>query len=346
MLRRLKLTLLAASERVGLSSLVARSPWRRARLLILGYHGVALRDEATWNGELFLTEATLRRRFELLRDAGANVLSLEDGLRHLRAGTLPPRSVVLTFDDGFADFSRLAYPLLQEFGFHATLYLTTHYVERNYPVFTVMLRYLLWSGRDRPLSLAGISASNEIAVLSTPHGSRTADESIRAHAEAEQLSTLARDALLVEVAHRLGIDFEELRAGRVLSLLTSGEVASLDPSVVSVHLHTHRHRVPVDRQLFVAECADNAAAIERITPRWAGSKHFCYPSGVTNPRFLPWLRELGIESATTCISGLASRSTEPLMLPRLLDTMQLTDREFVAWLLGVGALLPRRAITR
>jgi peptidoglycan/xylan/chitin deacetylase (PgdA/CDA1 family) len=346
MLRRLKLTLLAASERTGLSSLVASSRWRRNRLLILGYHGVALRDEASWNGELFLTEATLRRRFELLRETGANVLSLEDALRRLHVGSLPPRSVVLTFDDGFADFSRLAYPLLQEFGFHATLYLTTHYVEQHYPVFTVMLRYLLWAGRSRQLSLSGISAGEDIAVLSTSQGFRLADESIRAYADAERLNSPAKDALLVEVAQRLGIDFEELRASRVLSLLTPGEVASLDPAVVSVHLHTHRHRVPVDRELFIAECEDNAAAIARLTPRWAGSRHFCYPSGVTNPRFLPWLRDLGIESATTCISGLASRSTEPLMLPRLLDTMQLTDTEFVAWLMGVGAILPSRALSR
>jgi peptidoglycan/xylan/chitin deacetylase (PgdA/CDA1 family) len=43
--------------------------------------------------------------------------------------TLPPRPVVLTFDDGFADFYSSALPTLQRHGFNATLYITTSFVE-------------------------------------------------------------------------------------------------------------------------------------------------------------------------------------------------------------------------
>jgi peptidoglycan/xylan/chitin deacetylase (PgdA/CDA1 family) len=42
---------------------------------------------------------------------------------------LPPRSVVLTFDDGFADFHDRALPVLQEYRFTATLYVATAFVE-------------------------------------------------------------------------------------------------------------------------------------------------------------------------------------------------------------------------
>jgi len=41
---------------------------------------------------------------------------------------LPERPIVLTFDDGFADFFTDALPILQQYGFPATLYVTTGFV--------------------------------------------------------------------------------------------------------------------------------------------------------------------------------------------------------------------------
>src|SRR2546426_384459 len=83
---------------------IAASAWRRRRLLILCYHGVSLQDEHEWNPELFVTPEFLRRRFEILRDGGYVVLPLGEAVLKLRRGTLPPRCVALTFDDGFYNF--------------------------------------------------------------------------------------------------------------------------------------------------------------------------------------------------------------------------------------------------
>lgn len=41
---------------------------------------------------------------------------------------LPTRPIVLTFDDGFADFFESAFPILQRYHFPATLYVTTAYM--------------------------------------------------------------------------------------------------------------------------------------------------------------------------------------------------------------------------
>ena len=108
--------------------------------------------------------------------------------------------------------------------------------------------------------------------------------------------------------------------------MSSSEVNAIARAGVQIELHTHRHRTPRDRDLFEREVRDNRERIREYT----GSEplHFCYPSGVTSPQFLPWLRECGVKSATTCNHGLSKPGCEPLMLPRFLDSSAVDDIDF------------------
>lgn len=49
-------------------------------------------------------------------------------MRTQSAAALPERPIVLTFDDGFADFYHEALPVLQRYGFQATLYVATAFI--------------------------------------------------------------------------------------------------------------------------------------------------------------------------------------------------------------------------
>jgi peptidoglycan/xylan/chitin deacetylase (PgdA/CDA1 family) len=89
------------------------------------YHEIA--DAAATASELAVSPDAFADQLGLLRDAGFNAITagelaaiLTDG-----AGELPERPVVLTFDDGYADFYSQGLPLLKRNGFTGTIFVTT-----------------------------------------------------------------------------------------------------------------------------------------------------------------------------------------------------------------------------
>ncbi|MCL6621010.1 MAG: polysaccharide deacetylase family protein [Syntrophobacterales bacterium] len=67
----------------------------------------------------------------LLAREGFRSLSLPEFIAAARGlGPLPPRAVLLTFDDGYADFYQVAWPLARKYGMTLTLFLTTGFVGR------------------------------------------------------------------------------------------------------------------------------------------------------------------------------------------------------------------------
>jgi peptidoglycan/xylan/chitin deacetylase (PgdA/CDA1 family) len=338
--RTLRRALLASARTLGVAGAVANSRWRRARLLILAYHGVSQDDEHLWNPELFVTPSFLRARFELIRGLGCAVLPLDLAVRQLYQGTLPPRAVVLTFDDGGADFARRVVPILQEFEFPATVYVSTYYAQRGGPVFDPMLRYLLWCARGHSIDGSALTANGGALDLTTPAGRDDAVRRIEAFLV--DASADAKDAALRLLANRGGLAYDRILAHRILHLMTSGELAALPRHLVDVQLHTHRHRSPDDRDEFAYEVAQNREHLRAMGIAADRLTHFCYPSGIVKREYPGWLRDLGVRTATTCQTGLARRDDDPLLLPRLIDTPLLTTLEFESWLRGVGAALSRR----
>jgi peptidoglycan/xylan/chitin deacetylase (PgdA/CDA1 family) len=341
MLKQFKRAALSSLKTSGLFSVVRNSRWRSQRLLILAYHGISLDDEHEWDASLYMKSDLFRRRMQLLKNSSCAVLPLAEAIKSLYAGDLPERCVALTFDDGNYDFYKEAYPVLQEFGFPVTVYLTTFYSEYNKPVFDVLSSYLLWKGRRERLDFKGITGEMLQVDLSDEAARSQAVDGLRTFARVNKLSAEEKDSLLAVVAKQLKIDYDALSARRLLHILSPEEVRTLSAKGVDIQLHTHRHRTPLNRSLFLREIEDNRKSIEAMTGASSPS-HFCYPSGVYDEAFLPWLEEARVVSATTCDTGFASRQSNPLLLPRLLDVSGLSDIEFEGWLTGVSAALPRR----
>jgi peptidoglycan/xylan/chitin deacetylase (PgdA/CDA1 family) len=342
MLKKFKQAALRSLKSAGVSTLVHNSRWRRQRLLILAYHGIALSDEHLFNGSQFISADLFRDRLELLRKSRCAVLPLGEAVERLYADDLPDRAVAITFDDGLSDFYRRAFPLIKEFDVPVTLYLTTFYSYYQRPVFDLMCSYLLWKGQSKVLDLKKFTGQDLRTGLRELDSREAALSKIHVFAREQKLSADEKDSFAASLAAHLDVDYAALLEQRTMHNLTPEEVVKLGAGGIDVQLHTHRHRTPDDRQLFLREIDDNRKRIREMTDR--NPTHFCYPSGAYDLKFLPWLREAGVVSATTCESGFASRSSNQLLLPRFLDNATLSPIEFESWLTGVSAALPQRRV--
>jgi len=333
--RRVKQLFLECLRDAGVFGHLASSEWRNRRLLILGYHGVSLEDEHEWDPSLYISPEGLEQRLEILRYHGCTVLPLIEGLERLYDGRLPRRAAVLTFDDGTYDFYARAFPILKAYGYPATVYLTTYYSYAGQPIFDVSVSYMLWKHRGKIINSAGLMPGFPPRLcLDTASGRARAVRAIHAFARAAKLGQAGKNECLRRLAVFLRFPLEEFTRRRCLQIMKPGEVSELASAGVDFQLHTHRHRVPLDEDLFAREIDDNRAAIASMTGRVP--RHFCYPSNVVDCEFLPWLTKLGVVSATTCEPGLASKTSHPLLLPRLVDGADVPAVEFASWISGVS----------
>ena len=204
-LRSAKLLTLNVGKSIGVFQVLSRSEWRKNHL-----------------ADPCVSRCFARRRTPLepgsLRQPGifshahagaerlrCNVLPLTEALQQLEDGTLPQCSVVLTFDDGASDFYHRAFPILREFGWPATVYLTSYYCNYNRPVFDTMCSYLLWKGRGREVDVQNLIDGVRSLDLRSASGIEAATVAIREFSRRERFTAKKKDALLTAIAERLSL---------------------------------------------------------------------------------------------------------------------------------------------
>jgi len=94
---------------------------------VLTYHSI---DDS---GSVISTAPTkFREQMNHLSKSGSRVITLEEIIRCIRHNQpFPSGAVAITFDDGFKNVYDVAYPILAEFGFQATVFLVPGFCGRN-----------------------------------------------------------------------------------------------------------------------------------------------------------------------------------------------------------------------
>jgi peptidoglycan/xylan/chitin deacetylase (PgdA/CDA1 family) len=125
-------------------------------IAILAYHSLDHSRSVLSTPPTIFTE-----QMKVLRDTGVRVVSLSELSDNSRRFSIDENGVVLTFDDGFRNVYEHALPVLQTYGFPATVFLVTDYCGKtnSWPGQTVTIEGepLLGWKEIQEMSRAGIS---------------------------------------------------------------------------------------------------------------------------------------------------------------------------------------------
>jgi peptidoglycan/xylan/chitin deacetylase (PgdA/CDA1 family) len=96
---------------------------------ILMYHSISDHRQWLW-GHLSCPVAVFEDHARALAEAGFHAISLQAIYDHAaRGAALPPRPIVLTFDDGYLDNWVYAAPILKRYGLTGTTFVSTDFVD-------------------------------------------------------------------------------------------------------------------------------------------------------------------------------------------------------------------------
>jgi len=294
---------LTCAARVAMSTPVA--PARCLSILL--YHRVLPEVDPLFPGEVHA--ARFDRQMALVARSFTH-LPLAEAVRRLADGTLPPRALSITFDDGYADNHDVALPILRRHGLSACFFVATGFLDGGRMWNDTVIECLRRTPHNR-LDLQDFGLG-ELPTGSTAER-RQAIEQLIGLIKYQDLA--ARHASLQSLVQRCAPvtlpDDLMLRSSQVQALRAAG---------MEVGAHTVHHPI-------LCRLADDAAEGEMASSRdrlrallGEDVTLFAYPNGRPDQdytaRHVALARKLGFDAAVSTAAGVSTAGADAFQLPR------------------------------
>jgi peptidoglycan/xylan/chitin deacetylase (PgdA/CDA1 family) len=305
---------------------------------VLTYHGVLPAEYKIVDPELdgnLVSADSFRRQLRFLKDQ-YNVISPEQFLLWSEAGhELPPRSVLLTCDDGLRNCLFEMLPILQEFEIKCLFFVTGASLSRAPTMLWYEELYLMF------LAVSETFSPELLALGLQIEASVSWQELIK---KFSQYDLNRRKTLLRKLRTQLGLSAQwdfQYREDRALSrrflVLNELELHRLAQAGMCIGAHTLSHPMLSQSSPEEAwsEISQNKNDLERVLGQkiWALAYPFGDSSSVTS-RELQMAKRAGYKAAFLNVGGTMGRQTPKFALPRIHITAAMSLAEFAAHISG------------
>lgn len=245
---------------------------------------------------------------------------------------LPPRPIIVTFDDGFEDNYRCAFPILRDLGVPATFFISTDYIGGETVFwFDAAVHWFVRATR----STVRIDALDTTLSLAPEVGGRRrqADAFLR---QLKGVPDAVRRAAIEQVRAQLAPDNDtELPLSRPLNWAQVREMAAGGMEFGS-HTVSHPLLTQVTPALLDAELAESKQELERQLGRPCNA--VSYPDGAVNPAVMRAAADAGYDFGVGYFPGINKyRRLDRFSLNRL-HIERYTTRPYFAAMLAAPAV--------
>ena len=234
-----------------------------------------------------------------VKQAGLDIVSLEEARSRITSGDTSNRFACFTLDDGYKDNLEYAYPVFSKHKAPFTIYVPSDYPDGK--------GELWWVGLEEVIASASeikFKTGNDTARLRcvTVEEKSTAFERIYNHYR--KLDTDAQQGLISGLCDAHGVDLDTLCRDLIMTWDEIRQLAS-DPLVtIGAHTVSHHALAKLPEQRARDEMKHGADRIEKELGAWP--EHFSYPYGSPDSaglREFRIARELGFKTAVTTRKG-------------------------------------------
>ena len=292
----------------------AVGPLVRNGSLVLLYHRAAHDSVDPWR--LAVQPDHLSQHLEIL--AAHTRPTTATGLqRAQRSGRIPPRTTLVTFDDGYADLASEVAPRLRAAGVPATMFVVSGAVDRD--------REFWWDALTRALlGPERGSGTLRLQIGDKVHHWVVVDDDQRAAVHRQVWASLRdrpaveRDHLAEQVLAWADLPAEARETHRTLRSAELDRLAIDDLIEIGAHTANHPRLAALSPICQQREIEDSRSALEAFLSRRVTA--FAYPHGgsddvgSTTPGRV---REAGFQTAFLAGPGRLRAQTDPYRLPRL-----------------------------
>lgn len=316
-----------------LDGLIRRIGRATNNVIVLAYHRVRDFDSETYTGDVELISALPEEftwQVKHVRDHYSPI-TMEQLVDHYGTGKpLPPRPVLFTFDDGFADNALVVAPILEAAGVPGHIFISTGYVgTRNHFWFDWVVRAFCESKNDH-IAVETIDREWQLSGLTLRARRAAAIEFLRLIKKLPHEMALAVRNELESIS---GLS-QSTEADRLDRPMTWEQIQDLKTKGISYGSHSVTH--PILSQMSVASVTEELETSKReLEARLDDQcRTFAYPVGgkeECTDEILAAVAKAGYEVAFTYRHGVAPAQTdEPFLLKRVRVERDTRRQDFAA----------------
>ncbi len=233
----------------------------------------------------------------------------------VKNGYSAPRLAAITIDDGHHDAYEVAYPILRNFGFPATLFVVTDFLDEKDWLWTDKVRFITAKTTSEEVNF--VIKGRRIRMMLNGSESRL-DAASRLNAQLKKMPDDVKESYIARIGSELKVRIPKIPP-QEFSPINWEQARELEANGISIGSHTVTH--PILTNVFESqlkfEINHSRARIHKMIGTEPDS--FCYPNGSYNTKVKEAVARAGYRCAVNTKHGFNDNDSDVFALRRFHD---------------------------